>query len=163
MGRHQSIITESIFDRAKLALKQIQTVNSRESTRLKAIISAWNHGITLSSKILEISPKTIREWAKRFSSDGIKGLQYKSGRGRRSNINKSKRLVIKGWAKEDPSMTLKEVVLKLKERFDVTTSISAVHRILKKLGLAYITPRPIHYKQNKKDRNEFKKKYISST
>ena len=46
---------------------------------------------------------------------------------------------------------------------DVTTSIPAVHRILKKLGLAYITPRPIHYKQNKKDRDEFKKKSICST
>ncbi len=163
MGRHQSIITESIFARAKLALKQMQEVNSRESTRLKAIISAWNHGITLASKILEISPKTIREWAKRFSLEGIKGLRYKPGRGRRPHVDTSKRVIIKGWLKKDPSTTLKELVIKVKDNFDVTTSISALHRTLKKLGVAYITPRPIHYKQNKKDRNEFKKKSICIT
>ncbi len=163
MGIHQKIITEELRNQARAALKELRNTNSRESTRLRAIISAKTHGITLASKILEISPKTIREWAKRFSSDGIKGLRYKPGRGIKSKLNKSQGATIKEWVKEDPSMTLKEIVIRVKEVFEITTSISAVHRILKKLGLAYITPRPIHYKQNKKDRDEFKKKSICST
>lgn len=163
MGVHQKIITEELCNQARVALKELRNANTRESIRLRAIISARTHGITLASKILGKNPNALREWAKRFSSDGIKGLRYKPGRGRKSHVDTSKRAIIKEWLKKDPSTTLKELVIKVKESFDVTTSISAVHRILKKLELAYITPRPIHYKQNKKDRDEFKKKSICST
>jgi len=139
MGRHQAIITEALCDQARASLKELRDVNSREGIRLRAIISARKHGITLASKVLCKDPNALREWAKRFSSDGIKGLQYKSGRGRRSHVSSSKRIVIKEWIEEDPSITLKEMVINLKDKFDVTTSISAIHRILKKLGLSYIT------------------------
>ncbi len=158
MGIHQKIISEELCNQATIALKELSNPNSRESIRLRAIISARKYGITLVSKILGKNPNTIREWAKRFFSEGIKGLVYKPGRGRASNVDRSKRAIIKDWLKKDPSMTLKEIVIKVKENFDVHTSSSAIHRILKKLGLAYITPRPVHYKQKKEDLDEFKKK-----
>ena len=55
-------------------------------------------------------------------------------------------------------MTIKEIVLKFKEELKIKTSISAVHRILHKLNLSYITRRPVYYKQEKKTHKEFKKK-----
>lgn len=157
MGRHQTVISKTLYNRAKSELSQLSNINSREGIRLKALISAKENGITLVAKIFKISPLTIRRWAMRLAEDGLKGLKYKSGRGRKCNVPEAKQQLIKNWAEQDNSVTLKEIVIKLKELFGITTSIPAVYRILTKLDFSYITPRPMHHKQNKKDQNDFKK------
>lgn len=158
MGRHQTVISTAIYSKAKTAIKETKALHIREYTRLKAIISAKENGINLAAKILQTSAKTIRVWAKRFKSEGIEGLKYKTGRGRKSKVLQPMRNEIMKWISKDSSITLKEIVLKLRESFNINSSISAVHRIVTSLKFAYITPRPIHYKQNKKSQNDFKKK-----
>ena len=39
-------------------------------------------------------------------------------------------------------------------------SKSTTHRIMQKLEFSYITPRPIHYKQEQKLKDEFKKNLV---
>ena len=58
---------------------------------------------------------------------------------------------------EDCNLTLNKILFRLKEEFGLETSKSAIHRILVKLNLSYITPRPRHYKQDPKMKLEFKK------
>lgn len=162
MGRHQKIITTAIYTKAKIAIKKLKVLRSREYTRLKTIISAKENGINITAKILKTCPKSIRIWAKRFDLEGIEGLKYRTGRGRRSKVSQSMRDAIMKWIAKDSSITIKEIVLKLKESFNIDSSISAVHRIVVNLKFAYITPRPVHYKQNKKAQSEFKKKSITA-
>lgn len=158
MSRNQTIITSQIYNEAQLQLKNLSSKQTKEKHILKAIISAKDNGITLAAKILNIPPITIRRWAVRFQKEGINGLQCKKGRGRKTNVPEAVQNIIKQWVHENNSMTLKEIVIKLKD-FNVKTSISAVHRIMKqKLGLSYITARPVHYKQNKELQKDFKKK-----
>ena len=86
MGRHQVVISDSIYNKAKIAIKKLQALRSREYTRLKAIISAKENGINLTAKILKTQPKAIRIWARRFELEGIEGLKYRAGRGRKSKV-----------------------------------------------------------------------------
>ncbi len=149
MDRPQKVINEKVYAAAKAEIKLVN-VNSRVGTRLKALISVKEHEITLTAKILNICPGMIRKWSRRYEAEGTKGLEYRPGRGMKGKINKSQCATIKEWIKEDNSMTLKEIVIKVKKIFGISTSITAIHRILMKLGLAYITPRPLHYKQKKR-------------
>ena len=59
----------------------------------------------------------------------------------------------------DGSELLTAIVTKLiLENMNIGLSPSTVHRLLQRLKFSYITPRPKHYKQNEKLKNEFKKK-----
>lgn len=41
--------------------------------------------------------------------------------------------------------------------FSIEVSKSTAHRLMQKLGFSYITPRPVHNKQDKNKQEEFKK------
>jgi transposase len=66
--------------------------------------------------------------------------------------------VIEKWIEQDPNMTAKAIVLKVQETFKLTVSMNSVYRLLKRLKLVYITPRPKHHKQDTSSHEEFKKK-----
>ena len=157
MGLSTRLITEEIYNKGKVILESLNQT-SRAAIRLRAIVAAKDHGVNLVSKVFDISSNTLRSWVKNFASGELEGLDYKSGRGRKSNINEEYQIAIYSWIQEDCNLTLDQIVLKLHESFKVKTSKSAVHRVTQKLKLSYITPRPKHYKQNQDLQTEFKKK-----
>ncbi len=59
------------------------------------------------------------------------------------------------WIEENPNITIKEVKVKILEEFGLNISKSTVHSEMQKI---YITPRPMHHKQDPKKQEEFKKK-----
>lgn len=157
MGLSQQLITEEVY---KDALSYLKTMNKdgRRAIRLRAIVSAKENGVNIVAKIFGTTSNTLRNWVKSFKESGLEGLDYQEGRGRKSKLSDDHRQKILSWVKKDPSITIREILIKLKEQFEVESSKSAVHRILHELKLSYITPRPIHHKQNKSSQDEFKKK-----
>jgi transposase len=160
MGLSTRLITEEIYTKGKLMLESMSQTN-RAAIRLRAIVAAKDHGVNLVSKVFDISSNTLRSWVKSFAAEEIEGLDYKAGRGRKSNINEEHQIAIYNWIKENCNLTLDQIVIRLNESFEVKTSKSAVHRMLQKLKLSYITPRPRHYEQNPNLQAEFKKKSTS--
>lgn len=157
MGLSTRLITEEIYNKGKAILANLSQ-NSRSAIRLQAIVSAKDHGVNLVAKVFDISSNTLRSWVKSFAAGELEGLDYKAGRGRKGKISEEHQVAIYGWIKEDCNLTLDQLVIKLDDVFKVKSSKSAVHRILQKLNLSYITPRPKHYKQNQNLQAEFKKK-----
>lgn len=157
MGLTTRLITEEVYNKGKAILENLSQTN-RSAIRLRAIVSAKDHGVNLVAKVFGISSNTLRSWVKGFTAGELEGLDYKVGRGRKSNINEEHQIAIYQWIKENCNLTLDQIVIKLDESFKVKTSKSAVHRLLQKLNLSYITPRPKHYKQNQNLQAEFKKK-----
>jgi len=157
MGSKARLITEEIYNKGKAILDNLSQTN-RAEIRLRAIVSAKDHGVNLVAKVFGISSNTLRSWVKSFAAGEVGGLNYKAGRGRKSNISEEHRIEIYQWIKEDCNLTLDQIVIKLNKNFGVKSSKSAVHRILQKLNLSYITARPKHYKQNQNLQTEFKKK-----
>ena len=122
------------------------------------MMTAKECGVGLAVKAFGISRSTLQLWANRYIKEGVEGLEYKKGRGRKSHLEEMHYEAIKQWVKENNGVTLRELVIKLEENFKIKTSQPAVHRVMKKLNLSYITPRPVHHKQDKKLQDEFKKK-----
>lgn len=157
MGLAPQLITEDVYKRAFNELAQVRK-DSRVGLRLRAIVSAKEQGVAVVAKVFDISTNTLRSWVKRFKGGGWNNLEYKHGRGRKSNISGEHLNVIEEWVHQDSNLTINKILKRLEEKYNLKTSKSAVHRVLKQLKLSYITPRPLHYKQNPDQQAEFKKK-----
>jgi transposase len=157
MGLSPQLITDDIYKKALKCYDSI-TKDVRLATRLRAIISAKDHGVGVVAKVFDVSTNTLRNWIKSFGSKGLDGLDYQQGRGRKSKLSDNHKEQILKWVKDNPNLTINAILIKLKEEFDIDSSKSAVHRILHQLKLSYITPRPVHHKQDKSSLEEFKKK-----
>ena len=151
------LITQEIYNKANQRLKALNKV-SRAGIRLQAIISAKEHGVGITANVFGVSENTLRTWVKSFAKEDVEGLDYKPGRGRPSVLFDKYSKIITKLTKDNCNITLNQIARKLLEDHDIVTSKSAVHRVLHKLGLSYITPRPVHYKQKTETQAEFKKK-----
>lgn len=78
-------------------------------------------------------------------------------RRRKTILNQGQREQIEKWIEENPNITIKGVKIKILEEFGLKMGRSTVHREMQKMKFSYITPRPVHYKQDKKVQEEFKK------
>lgn len=156
MGIPPQLITNFFHKQAVKDLKGL-IQNNRAAIRLRAIASAKTEGVNVVAKVFGVTTNTIRSWVKAYAKDGLSGLDYKPGRGRKGKLQDEHLQAIRGWVDKNCNMTIAEIVDRIKEKYGIETSKSAVHRVLQKLDLSYITPRPIHYKQDKRKSPEFKK------
>jgi transposase len=157
MGMPPQLITDELYKKATLCLKSLSQIN-RAAIRLRAIVSAKEQGVNVVAQVFGITTNTLRAWVKAFSKEDLAGLDYQPGRGRKSNLSSQHFQAIRDWTQKDPNVTLKVIVENLQQHYGVKTSKSGVQRILHKLDLSYITPRPVHHKQDKNTHLEFKKK-----
>jgi transposase len=157
MGLSPQLITKTLYEKAVFELKNLREDN-RAAIRLRAIVSAKDHGVQVVAKVFDVTTNTLRSWVKSYAKEGLAGLYYKPGRGRKSHLQEAHYQAISEWTQADPNLTLEKMVLKFKQELDVDTSKSAVQRALLKLGMSYITPRPVHHKQDKSSHEQFKKK-----
>ena len=118
------------------------------------------------AKIMKYSNQTIIEWVKTFNEGGIDLLLViRSGRGRKPRIGN------KDEDKESFAqavMSLQEersggriigqnIVDMIEEKYNQTYSISGVYKVLKRMGLSWVSSRSIHPKANLKQQEAFKK------
>lgn len=162
MGLSPQLITEELYKKALATLKNISPDN-RSAIRLQAIVSAKEHGVNVVAKVFNVNTNTIRSWVKSFMKGDLPGLEIQPGRGRKSKLSQEHLQAIRGWIQENPNLTIMAITEKLKTTFQIQTSKSAVHRALKELNLSYITPRPVHHKQDKTSHPAFFKKSAGKT
>lgn len=132
--------------------------NSKGAVKLKVIIAAKEHGISLVAKVFNVSRNSITTWINKFKKNADSVLNIESGRGRRDKLTVEQLNIVKGWVITNPSLTLKELSQKIENNFSIKYTIPAVQKIMKKMSFSYITPRPRHHKQDETKHDEFKKK-----
>jgi len=158
MTRKTKAISDEMFEACKAELK-IQGIRGENGRRLQAIISAKEHGILQVAKIYNISRETLMRWIRKFQEGGSKAFAVDAGRGRRYKLTEQQKLTVSKYIeKEGFNLSSKKLQDFIKNNFLIELSIATAHRLLKSLGFSYITPRPIHHKQDQKTHNEFKKK-----
>lgn len=155
MAQVSKILTDDLVTKAKSSLKQLGRYGV-VATRLQIIIAAKEHSITDVCRIHGISRTTLTDWIKRFDQEEVAALANKAKKPK-SPLNKHLD-TIKKWIEKDSNITARELVIKIKEKLKIQTSMTSVYRMLNKLKFSYITPRPKHYKQNTNSHEEFKKK-----
>ncbi|BET28196.1 hypothetical protein wCauATS_03980 [Wolbachia pipientis] len=72
-------------------------------------------------------------------------------------MNQSQREQVEVWIEENPNITIKEMKIRIQEKFGLNISKSTVHRNMQRMKFSYITPRPVHNGQDKSKQEEFKK------
>jgi transposase len=160
MSMSTKLITDSLYQKALEALTSMNEI-SRIAIRLRAIVSAKEHGVGTVAKVFNITSNTLRNWVKSFENgNDAKALAYTKGRGRKNKLLEVHRSAIEKWIELDCNLTINQILIRLHEQFGLQTSKSAVHRVLVKLNLSYMTPRPRHYKQDPSKKLGFKKKSI---
>lgn len=158
MPKESKLLNDEVVASAEKGLKAIGK-NALLTKKLEAIIAAKQHGITLVSKVYNISRTTLTEWIKHVKNDAFERLQAPPERKRKNKIDSNQSNQIKEWITKNPQITLEAIKIKLQADYDLVVSISTVQRLLKRMKYSYITPRPKHIKQDAKKVEEFKKKY----
>ena len=128
------------------------------SKKLLAVIAASKHSIVEVAKIYGVSRNTITEWIKHIKNLDLEKLRAPETRCKPHKLNKEQMSEVRSWIELDCSITSRALMIKIKEFYDIDVSITTAYRIIKRLDYSYITPRPKHYKQDKNQVEEFKKK-----
>ena len=59
MGLTTRLITEELYNKGKVILENLSQTN-RSAIRLRAIVSAKDHGVNLVAKVFDVSSNTLR-------------------------------------------------------------------------------------------------------
>jgi transposase len=157
MARVSSAISDALLEKCKITLKK-QGKTGEIARRLQAIISAKRHNISKVASVFGVTRVTMMRWIKDFDKESIDGLVVRKGRGRKRIFNKNDEDKIYKIIKNNPNITAKELKKVIESDLLKTVGIATVYRLMRDLGFSYITPRPTHYKQDKKQADDFKKK-----
>ena len=155
MSKKTVLISEDILLCAEDGLKKLGRTG-RVSSRLQAIVASYKHGIKQVAEILDISRASIHRWVNLLREKGIDGL-CDADKPARSKLNANQKNTMKNWLEINPTLTIKELGIRIKKEFGIELGKSSIHRALVSLGFSHITGRQKHYKGDELKQEEFKK------
>ena len=100
----------------------------------------------------------MMRWIKDFDRESIGGLVVRKGRGRKKIFTKDYENKVYKIIKKNPNITAKQLQQIIEKDISTTVGIATIYRLMRGLGFSYITPRKVHYKQDKQATEDFKKK-----
>lgn len=157
MARKSELIDDTTFEKAQSLIGEMGN-NAKGIIKLKAIVAAKEHGIKQVAIIFNVSRNTIANWIKKLKINPDSLFEISAGRGRKNTLNSKQLITVRAWLENEPNLTIRHVIARIKADFGIELHKSAVHQTIKNLSFSYITPRPRHYKQDQSKQEEFKKK-----
>ena len=141
----------------RLSLEQLERIereekDARRAKRLRIVILAIR-GFTAPAVAMSVglSRRVCQQWVQRFNEFGLDGLEDRRGGQERLPLTLPQQEAIRqrldaGPIADDVVCSLRGVDVKriLAEEFGVLRSLSAVYRLLHRLGYSYLRPRPRH-------------------
>lgn len=153
----KTIINQEIYEKAKNGLIKLKSKGTA-ANKLKAIMASYKHGAKKVSEIFDVDITSIYKWTIKLEKNGYESLTNKAKHQDGIKIKQVHRNEIKKWIEKNSNISIIQVKENLEKQFNLKVSRSTVHRAMKLAGFSYITPRQAHYKQDKKESEEFKKK-----
>jgi len=148
------------------ALKQLERKerDATRSKRLRIVILAME-GWTAPAIAMSVglSRRDCQAWVRRFNAEGLPGLEERVGGGRPTPLNAEQQQRMQerlnaGATAEDRVCSLRggDAQRILASEFGVLRSLSAVYKLLHRLGYSYLRPRPRHRKADLQAQTAFK-------
>ena len=116
------------------------------------------------SRIVKYSRQTIGEWVKMYNEGGIdKVLSIREGRGRKARIEASKKEEFNQFViqlQKDRSggrIIGEDIVDMIKEKYKESYSVSGVYKLLKRMGMSWVSGRSVHTRSDPEVQGAFKK------
>ena len=160
MSRTSSFLSEKVIEGAKASLKE-HGKDGMIGRKLQAIISVAEHGINRISDVYDVTEKTLTSWIKKFIASGAEGLLHKPRRTNASLLTIEEKAEVCNWLMKNSSLTIMEVMQKIKDKLGKVVKRSTTHNIMRECGLSYQTARPRHYKADLEKQEGFKKNFRS--
>ena len=109
--------------------------------------------------------QTLRDWAHRYNADGVTGLSSRCSPGRPGALNEAQMAELRSMVLEGPDLERNKVVrwrcadlrAEIAARWSITLTTGTVGRLLRKLRMTRLQPRPYHPKKDAAAQEAFKK------
>lgn len=109
--------------------------------------------------------QTLRDWVHRYNAEGIEGLTSRKSRGRRPVLTEEQMQELKALVIEGPDLEKHQVVRwrccdlreEMASRYEIKVHERTVGKLLRRIGLTRLQPRPSHPKKDIAAQEAFKK------
>ncbi len=109
--------------------------------------------------------QSLRDAVLRYNAEGLAGLRDRPRPGRREKLDKLQQELLRTWVLRGPdpeadgmsSYRLLDIAAHILERWAVSYTLSALSRLLRRMGLSWQTTRPAHPKGDAEARELYKK------
>jgi len=130
--------------------------NQRFADRIKVILaldSVWS--VSEIAEMLLIDTETVRNYKKKYQSEGLKGLCSFSYKGRESLLTKAEESELVKELNSQIYLSTQEIICYLEESFEVSYSTSGVTALLHRLGYSYKKPSLVPGKADAESQRRF--------
>jgi len=109
--------------------------------------------------------QTLRDWVHRYNADGVAGLSSRWGPGRPPALNETQMAELRTMVLEGPDPERNKVIrwrcvdlrAEIATRWSVTLTKGTIGRLLRRLRMTRLQPRPYHPKKDAAAQETFKK------
>ena len=109
--------------------------------------------------------QSLRDAVVRYNAEGLAGLRDRPRSGRREKLNAARQDDLRAWVLQGPdpdvdgvsSYRLLDIAAHVEQRWGVSYSLSALARLLHRMGLSWQKARPAHPKGSAEVRELYKK------
>jgi transposase len=110
--------------------------------------------------------QTLRDWVHRYNAAGVAGLQSRCSPGRPSALNETQMEELRSLVLQGPDLERNKVIrwrcadlrAEIASRWSVTINERTVGKLLHRLGMTRLQPRPCHPKKEAIAQEDFKKR-----
>ena len=165
MGRPIEVIH---FDQSATELRELatRTHDGAVVRRLLAIaLILEGHSREEAARLTGMDRQTLRDWVHRYNADGVEGLSSRWGPGRPPALNEAQMEELRSLVLAGPDLERNKVVrwrcvdlrAEIATRWSVTLTKGTIGRLLRRLRMTRLQPRPYHPKQDAAAQETFKK------
>lgn len=159
-------VTRQDCTAAELRAKASRTRDGRLVRRLLAVAMVLDgRSRQEAASANGLDRQILRDWVLRYNADGVAGLANRPSPGRPASLTAEQMAELKALVVDGPDVDKDGVVrwrctdlqAVINERFSVTMHVSTVGKVLRKLGLTRLRPRPYHPQKAAEAEAAFKK------
>jgi len=159
-------ITRTELDSAGLRAAAAGSSDAKQARRLLALAMVLDgHSRLLAAQAGGMDRQTLRDWVRRYNEHGVEGLRNIRNKGRAPALSAEQMQELEGLVLAGPDLARDGVVrwrctdlrAQVKARFEVELHESTVGKLLRKLGMTRLQPRPFHPKTNPAAQEAYKK------
>ena len=134
--------------------------NKRRADRLKAVYLLGKGWLPMDvSEALLLDEDTLRNYVKRYQTEGIVGLLKDDYIGRDGKLSDEELTILDEHLQEVTYTRVKDIVEYVKDEFDEEYTISGMTKLLRRMGYVYKKPKKVPGKADQGLQQEFLKRY----
>jgi transposase len=158
----------SCFDLSAAELRDLaaKTQDGAVVRRLLAIaLVLEGHPREAAAQLNGMDRQTLRDWVLRYNAEGVAGLRSRCSTGRPAVLNETQMEELRSMVLEGPDLERNKVVrwrcadlqAEIASRWSVIVAERTVGKLLRRLGMTRLQPRPHHPKKDAAAQQAFKK------